>query len=274
MQGPLDGITVALAETRELDLFARMLEERGARTWRCPLVGIEDTPDRESVETWLATVCDHGLDWMVLLTGEGLRRLVGFAERCDRRAAFLERLAAARTLTRGPKPARALRDLELRADISADKPTTEGVVATLEREALADCRVGVQLYGEPNPRLIGYLEQRGAHVLPVAPYVYTDAAEDTRVAALVDGLAGGDVDVIAFTSKTQVERLLACAAAHGQTEAVAAGLQRTTIASVGPVVAETLREHGFSAQLMPEESYFMKPLVREIVAHVGGSGDG
>ncbi|WP_018717985.1 uroporphyrinogen-III synthase [Arhodomonas aquaeolei] len=271
MNEPLRGVTVALPESRQLALFARMLEERGATTWPCPLVGIEDTPDRDAVVRWLDDVAAEGLDWLLLLTGEGLYRLLDFAEREGRRDAFVGRLETACKLTRGPKPARALRAIGLRADVAADTPTTTGVIATLEREALEGRRVGVQLYGAPNPQLLDYLAGRGAVTLPVAPYVYTDAARDDRVVALVDGLAEGGVDVLAFTSKTQVERLFACAAATGREAALARGLAATVIAAVGPVVAETLSARGFPPALVPADSYFMKPLVREIVAHVGGA---
>lgn len=272
MNEPLHGVTVALPESRQLALFARMLEERGACTWQCPLVGIEDTPERDAVIRWLDDVIAHGLDWLVLLTGEGMYRLLDFAGRTGRRDSFAARLETARKLTRGPKPARALRGIGLRADVAADAPTTAGVIATLERGALEGRRVGVQLYGAPNPQLLDYLAGRGAIALPVAPYVYTDAAQDERVAALVDGLAAGRVDVIAFTSKTQVERLFTCAAATGREAALERGLADAVIAAVGPVVAETLSARGFPPALVPADSYFMKPLVREIVAHVGGKG--
>jgi uroporphyrinogen-III synthase len=43
---PLAGRTIAIPETRELDLFARMLEQRGANTVRCPLLAILDAPDQ------------------------------------------------------------------------------------------------------------------------------------------------------------------------------------------------------------------------------------
>lgn len=274
MDAPLDGVTVALPETRQLDLFARMLEERGARAWRCPLVGIADTPDRAGVEHWLDEAIDNGLDWLVLLTGEGLRRLVGFAEHAGRRDDFVTLLAQTRKLTRGPKPGRALRELDLRPDVLADEPTTDGVMATLDRETLDGRRVGVQLYGDPNPRLVEYLQRRGATALTVAPYVYTPAVEDSDVAALIDGIAEARVHVMAFTSKTQVTRLFDCATATARRDALEAGLGRTVIAAVGPVVAQTLREYGFPPALMPENSYFMKPLVREIVAHVGGDTTG
>jgi uroporphyrinogen-III synthase len=38
----LSGRTIAVPETRELDVFSSMLERRGATVLRCPLVAILD----------------------------------------------------------------------------------------------------------------------------------------------------------------------------------------------------------------------------------------
>ncbi len=74
--------------------------------------------------------------------------------------AFLVQLAKVRKITRGPKPARALRELGLKPDIAAQVPTTAGVIAALEPLAfsLEGRSFGVQLYGsEPNLPLIEFL---------------------------------------------------------------------------------------------------------------------
>src|ERR1039458_4318458 len=78
---PLTGRTIAISETRELDLFAQMLEQRGANTVRCPLVAILDVPDEASVIAWLEHLTAGRFDDLVLLTGEGLKRLLAAAER-------------------------------------------------------------------------------------------------------------------------------------------------------------------------------------------------
>jgi uroporphyrinogen-III synthase len=64
------------------------------------------------------------------MTGEGLRRLLSFARRLDLEPAFIAALGVTRKITRGPKPVRALREIGLAADVPADEPTTEGVIAT------------------------------------------------------------------------------------------------------------------------------------------------
>lgn len=255
----LEGRTVAVAESRELDVFAGMLERRGARVLRCPLVTIKDAPDPQPVLTWVERFNAGECDDLILLTGEGLRRILACIEkhRPDFKDSFVQRLASARKITRGPKPARALRELGLKPDIAADTPTTEGVIASLGKFDLKGRRVGVQLYGsEPNQRLMEFLRTAGATVLAVAPYVYTDAADDAAVSELLQRMLRGEVDIIAFTSTPQVERLFAV----GPETLVRDALAKTKVAAIGPVVEDALRKHGLHIACMPADSFFMKPL--------------
>jgi uroporphyrinogen-III synthase len=256
---PLAGRTIAVPETRELELFASMLERRGASVLRCPLVAIHDAPDPAPVLAFARAFAGGSCDDLILTTGEGLRRILACIGRHEPslREPFLQALARVRKITRGPKPARALREVSLKPDLAADPPTTAGIIACLKGVSLRGRRVGVQLYGgEPNPPLMDYLRETGATVQTVAPYVYADASDDAAVQALLGRLEGGGVDAIAFTSTPQVERLFAVAAAS----TVSGALAHTLVAAVGPVVAHALARHGIKAHLMPEESFFMKPL--------------
>lgn len=270
MSLPLTGRMIALPETRELDLFAQMLESRGAATLRCPLVSILDAPDPTPVLAWLRRFINGEMDDLILFTGEGLRRLLGFADRAGLKQAFIDRLGEVRKLTRGPKPAKALRDIGLRSDLAAETPTTDGIIAALAKLDLHGRRIGVQLYGsEPSLKLIDVIRQAGAAPDPVAPYIYADQADAGKVVALIEQLASGGIDVIAFTSMQQVTRLKDVAKANQLEDKLKNGLARVKVAAVGPVVAEALRNIGARIDMMPEESFFMKPLVNEIVAALG-----
>src|SRR5215469_2572899 len=185
MTGPLAGRRIAVPESRELDLFARMLEEQGAQTLRCPLVAIRDVDDPAPVEAWLKRLTAGKFDDLILLTGEGLRRLIGLAQRTGIEREVVAALGKVRTITRGPKPVRALREIGLKASLSADEPTTAGIIATLVDENLNGRTVGVQLYpGNPNAPLLGFLDQAGAGADPVVPYAYASDAETDQVVAL------------------------------------------------------------------------------------------
>ncbi len=260
---PLHNRLIAVPEARELDLFSALLERRGARVLRVPLVAILDAPDPEPVLAWLQQFCDGSCDDLILLTGEGLRRLLACLARWQPslRAQFLQRLAQVRTITRGPKPARALRELGLAPAIEASAPTTDGVIASLADLDLSARRVGLQLYGsEPNLKLQDFLRGKRAQVHTVAPYVYASAIDDAAVLALLEQLHAASVDAIAFTSKAQIERLFAVAPAAR----VCAALANTQVAVVGPVVAEALRARGVRIDGMPQSSWSMKPLSSEL----------
>ena len=71
----LTGKRIALAETRELDLLASMIEREGGVVLRCPLVSIVDVPDSASVEAWLRRVIAGEFQDIIFYTGEGIRPL-------------------------------------------------------------------------------------------------------------------------------------------------------------------------------------------------------
>lgn len=270
MSESLLGRRAALPESRELDLFARMLEARGAETVRCPLVSIHDNPDQGPVRAWIERLTGGEMDHLVLYTGEGLRRLMPVAETMDSRQAMIDALDRTPVTARGPKPARELRQLGLKPDHSPDEATTDGLIATLSELDLAGQRVGVQLYGtEPNEPFMAFLRKAGAVPDAVAPYIYASDAETDEVRALIDRLEAGELDVIAFTSRQQVHRLFQVAREAGRQDGLTEALARLPVAAVGPVVAEALAERGVTPAIAPEGSYFMKPLVRAVEAELG-----
>src|SRR6185437_11297098 len=123
------------------------------------------------------------------------RRLLAVAERIGNRAPFVTALGELRKITRGPKPARALRELGLAPDLAAAAPTSGGMLDALAGENIAGRRIGVQLYpGEGGLPLLAALRQRGAVVTPVTPYRYASRAETDQVAETLRALASGSID--------------------------------------------------------------------------------
>jgi uroporphyrinogen-III synthase len=271
MSSPLEGRTVALAEGRQLEELAELLVREGAVPWRCPLVSIMDNPDSEPVFSWIQDVAAGKFDLVVLMTGEALRRLLEFAARRQMRDTMVAALGRLRSITRGPKPVKALREISLTPSVVAEKPTTDGVIATLRQENLRDRTVGVTLYGEPNPVLEEFLTNAGARVRTVMPYVYAPAADGDRVGELITALHQGRIDSIIFTSSPQCHRLWEVARGRNSEAELRAGLARTCVAAVGPVVAETLKQNGIRVDVCPEQGFVMKNLVQCLKRQFGRS---
>jgi uroporphyrinogen-III synthase len=256
-------LTILVPESRELDLFAGMLEAQGARPMRCPLVRIVEVEDDRDAQAWITRMIDAPFDFTVLLTGEGLRRLLDLCG--PRREDFVAALAKTRTVTRGPKPARALREIGLSPGMAAAEPTSQGVLEELEEENLEKRRIGVQLYpGEGAQPLLEALKGHGAEVFAVTPYRYATQTESAQVAVTIRELAAGRIGMIAFTSSSQIERLFAVAREHDLVTELTVGLARTPIAAIGPVMEKALKAHGLASAIHPESSFHLKPMINAI----------
>ncbi len=259
--------TIAIPESRQQDVLANLLVRRGATVLRCPLIAIKDSPDAYAVEQWMAAMIAGKFDDFIILTGEGMRRLEGFAERIDWQQDWHRALTAVRKIVRGPKPVRELRKLQLHADLAGAAPTTDGIIESLQAVDLAGRRIAVQLYGSnPNEKLINFLQDKGALVSTVAPYIYASESEQQQVVALIHQLAEGAIDALLFTSQPQYKRLASVAKKAGLEMLLKAGLEVTIIGAIGPVMADYLKEEGVRVDFMPEGSFFMKPFVTALGA--------
>jgi uroporphyrinogen-III synthase len=232
---------------------------------------IHDAPDSAPIEAWIRRFIEKPCDDLVLMTGEGLRRLMKVARRIDLEPAFIAALGRARKFARGPKPGRALREIGLEPQMTTEKPTSEGIAEMLARLDLKSHRVGLQLYPDKDHRaLIGAIKSQGAEVDAVVPYVYDAQAAEANIVTAIDEMAQGRIDAIALTSSGQVRRLFEVAQAHGCEARLREGLSHTPIASVGPVVSDELKSHGLRADISPaNDAFFMKPLISAMAMRLG-----
>ena len=271
MADRLNGYRILILETREEAQFSRLLTEQGADVVQCPMFAINDLPDPAPVEAWIRISIAHPFDDLVLMTGEGLRRLVKAARRIALDRDFIAALGKMRKFARGPKPGRALREIGLEPQMTTEKPTSEGVIEMLSRVDLKGHRVGLQLYPDKDHgALLGAITGASARVESVTPYVYDAQAADANIVTAIEEMAAGRIDAIALTNLGQIRRLMEVARAKGAEDRLREGLKKTPIAAVGPAVTEELASHGLRADIYPaNEAYFMKPLISAMATALG-----
>src|SRR3979411_719697 len=234
MADRLNGYRILILESREEAQFSRLLTEQGADCLQCPMFIIHDAPDSAPIEAWIRRFIEKPCDDLVLMTGEGLRRLMKVARRIELDQEFIAALGRPRKFARGPKPSRALREIGLEPQVTTGKPTSEGIAEILSGVDLRGHRVGLQLYPDKDHGvLIGAITAQGAEVDPVLPYVYDAQAADANIVAACEGMAAGRIDAIALTNLGQIRRLIEVARAHGFEARLREGLAKTPIASGG-----------------------------------------
>ena len=271
MADRLNGYRILILETREEAQFSKLLAEQGADVLQCPMFTINDPPDPAAVEAWIRGAVAQPLDDLVLMTGEGLRRLMKAARRIALDHDFVAALGKPRKFARGPKPGRALREIGLEPQMTTERPTSEGVIEMLSRVELSDRRVGVQLYPDKDhSALLDAIAAQGGTTVPVTPYVYDARAADSHIVTAIEEMAAGRVDAIALTNLGQIRRLIDVARGRGLEARLREGLAKTPIASVGPAVSDELASHGLVADIYPaNDAFFMKPLISAMAAALG-----
>jgi uroporphyrinogen-III synthase len=271
MADRLNGYRILILETREEAQFSRLLAEQGADVLQCPMFTIHDAPDAAPIEAWVARVIATPPDDLVLMTGEGLRRLMKVVRRLGVEQEFVAALGKARKFARGPKPGKALREIALEPQMTTEKPTSEGVAEMLSKLDLKGHRIGLQLYPDKDHgALIGAIEAQGANVDAVTPYVYDAQAADANIVTAIDEMAQGRIDAIALTNLGQVRRLIEVARARGCEDQLREGFECTPIASVGPAVSEELKAHGLRTDIYPaDDAFFMRPLISAMATELG-----
>jgi uroporphyrinogen-III synthase len=241
---------VAILETRAGTHLADLISRRGAVPMLAP--ALEEVPDvdpravRSLLERWRI----EPFQICIFQTGVGTRALFAATDAAASTAELQQRLASSRVVVRGPKPVGELSARNIRIDMRAESPfTTETVLAALAGVEVKGFSILVQRYGATNQALAAALQARGATVHEIATYRWALPADTQPLVDLLQALGGGRVDAVVFTSAVQMHNLYTMAQKVGSAAQLAGHLNRSIVASIGPVCSRTLRDYGVTPTL-------------------------
>lgn len=249
----MEAKVVAILETRTGPHLAELIARRGGIPMLAP--ALEEVPDVDPqamaslLDQWRA----RPFDVAIFQTGVGTRALFRAADAAGVTDELLGFLRDARVVVRGPKPVGELNARAVRIDLRAATPfTTDMVLAALSQTPMSGAQVVVQRYGAVNQALREGLEKRGAAVQEIATYRWALPADTGPLLEMLEALARSQIDAAVFTSAVQVHNLYRVARMAGKEDELAAQLNRTVVASIGPVCSRALREHGITPSLEAE----------------------
>jgi uroporphyrinogen-III synthase len=239
------GKTVALLEARLGRQFAELIEKQGARALHAPALAEVPDFDRDAIARLVVELEKRPPRVAIFQTGVGTKALFETTDALGMTARLLALLAKATVAARGPKPAGVLRGRGVRMDLNAKDPfTTAEVLAMLAPTPVAGERVVVQRYGVTNVELEEALKARGAEVIEIPLYRWSLPADTRPMIELMNAVDQNAVDAVAFTNAAQIYNLFELAEKLKRADALRAGLNRTLVASVGPVCSDALRRFG------------------------------
>jgi len=232
--------TIAILEARAAEQMADLVRKYGGTPFSAPALAELPDVDPAHISQLIDEWATNPPDVFVFQTGVGTKALFATTDSLGLTDRLLQLLAAKWVVVRGPKPTAVLRSRNVRIDRSAAEPyTTNEVLAELDA-ALGGKRVVVQRYGATNRELQQALENRGAQVIEIKTYRWGLPADTEPLIKLIDALERDQIDMVAFTSASQVQNLFAVAQQSGRQNSLRDGLNRTLIASIGPVCSGAL----------------------------------
>ena len=241
----MKGKRIAILESRLGKQLAGLVEGRGGVPIHAP--ALAEVPDLEpqAIAALIRSLQASPAKAVIFQTGVGTRALFGATDSLGLTQNLLEVLSGTIVVARGPKPTAALRSRGVRIDRSAADPyTTHEVLASLKDLDLKGERVIIQRHGAANAELDRALEAGGATVVEIPTYRWALPQDTAPLVSLVGALERGEVDAAVFTNAEQVRNLFAVAKNNHRSSQLQAALNRTLVASIGPVASAALREAG------------------------------
>jgi uroporphyrinogen-III synthase len=241
---------VAILESRLGKQLVELVAQRGGIPFHAP--ALAELPDLEpaKIAELLRSLQARSAKLAVFQTGVGTRALFAATDSLGLTDTLLSLLEGMIVAARGPKPTGALRARGVRIDRSAREPfTTHEVLESIEDVPLQGERVIVQRHGSMNAELDHALGARGAEVTEIPVYRWALPPDTAPLAALIAALERDEMHAVVLTNAEQVRNLFAVAEQLGRTAPLRAALNRTLVASIGPVASAALREAGVKVGL-------------------------
>lgn len=269
---PLEDITVLAFESRMADSTAQLLQRKGARAISAPSMQEVPLENHTAVFSFCEELFAGNIDILICMTGVGTDMLVKTMKTKYNWDDIHQALSDITVVSRGPKPAKVLRELEIPIDIKVPEPNTwkELLKSLADNELTSDLNgklVAIQEYGEPNEKLNKELEARGAELLQTSIYRWALPDDLEPLKKGIHAILNGETDIVLFTSKTQVNHVMKVADMVASKEKLRKALEDVVVASIGPVCSGGLESHGIKADFEPSRpklAIFINEIAEEL----------
>jgi uroporphyrinogen-III synthase len=246
------GLRILTLESRRADLVEKLVVEQRGESFNAPSVRERPLENNLQAAQFGAELIAGEYDTVIFTTGVGTRYLLDAVETSGSLEPFLRALRKVRIVSRGPKPASVLSDVNVPIAVNVPEPNTwrEVLDATV---ALKAQHVAVQEYGGPNPELIHLLRQRNIAVTPVSIYRWDLPQDLGPLEEAVRRVCERWCDIAVFLSSVQLTHLLRIAERAALQDAVLATLRSdVVIVSIGPVMTDALVREGLRPDFEPK----------------------
>lgn len=240
---PLFGrrILITRPEEQASDMADELLRY-GAETVEFPTIQVLPPEDWGELDRAISKVGSY--DWIIFTSVNGVKF---FKERLWAAGKDVRSLNGAKVCAIGPKTAEAVRQLGIIPDVIPKIYQAEGIVEEMQKLKIRGKRVLIPRAQKAREVLPEALRRMGARVEVITAYKNIKPPQHRdRIRSV---LKGKKISVVTFTSSSAVSNFVEMF----EPEELATLMRNVTVASIGPITANTVRESGLTNHIMPEE---------------------
>ncbi|MGD2030707.1 MAG: uroporphyrinogen-III C-methyltransferase [Desulfobacterales bacterium] len=253
---PLMGLRIVVTRAREqASELVERLSDFGAECLECPTITVVPPDDFNPLDTAIQNLSTY--EWLVFTSVNGVNF---FFNRLYEKNKDVRALRNIHTAVIGPATAKRLFDFGLHSDIVPESYRAESIIKAFADKDINGKKILLPRAKEARPILPVELTRMGAIVDEVTAYC-TRSVED-NADLLLKRLKEKTIDLVTFTSSSTVKNFHALL----PPEDLQSLMQGVTIASIGPITADTARHLGFDSHIIAE-SYTIPGLCEAIKQH-------
>lgn len=254
---PLFGRKIVVTRTRDkASELVALLEEQGANCLECATISIEPPDSWNDLDEALTRLDDF--QWIIFTS---INAVDYFFKRLHHKGLDCRVLKGCRVAAVGKVTAERLKGYGLICDLLPEKYTGEGLAAALEKEGVDGQNILLPRARRAREVVPDRLRRAGAGVTVVP--VYQNVAPEGCNDFLKNKLLEKDIDMVTFTSSSTVVNFIKMLGTD-EAEELRVLMGEVKIAAIGPITAETVRDHGLEVDVQPEK-YTIPDMVQAIV---------
>ncbi|OEU67347.1 MAG: uroporphyrinogen-III C-methyltransferase [Desulfobacterales bacterium PC51MH44] len=239
---PLMGRSIVVTRAREqASDLVKLLSDLGAECLECPTIKVAPPDDIKPLDTAIENLAAY--DWLIFTSVNGVNF---FFERLFAKDLDVRALSNLRTAVIGPATAERLFDFGLQSDIVPESYRAESVVKAFTKVDIKGQKILLPRAKQARSVLPEELTKMGGVVDEITAYC-TKTVQD-NIDLLLTRLKERTIDLITFTSSSTVKNFHALFSP----DEIGNLMKDVTIASIGPITADTARNLGFNVHIIAE----------------------
>jgi uroporphyrinogen-III synthase len=258
----LKGKTIALTRPAgQAEEAGKLIRGMSGVPYFIPAIEIKGLSNPESVKKFIAELGKGQVDYVILMSTNGVRYLFEAADELKLTEQLQKELAKTFLIAVGPRTAEALKEKNIHIDMIPTKYSSEGLIESFRDKLLKGKTIRIPRTSNATPTLTDKLREMGADVEEIHVYESALPIDEKLKAKFYEDLTSGKIDAVVFGSGLSAKNIFKMLSEKASMETVRTIVNnKVTTVAIGPTTADALREMGIKVDVMPQNYLFEEAL--------------